>query len=94
MQHPSPSEEVMRAVYSAVLDRQTSFIELEEGTACILPMEDYIRFMGMKDTLTHVVTYMNQRNIAGVVHTVETFSKWLLAGGGEVYTLEEERSDG
>ena len=91
MQQNSPQqcEELMAALSSAILDRQPGFIESEHGRACILPMEDYIRLMEINSTLAHVVRHIQDRNMQGVLETVESFSKWLLEGGGENYTLQE-----
>ena len=87
-QHPSCNE-LVKAVDSAILDRQTMFITTEQGTACVLPMEDYIRLVEMKTTLANVVRHVQRRDMEGVLMSVELFSKWLLEGGGESYTLEE-----
>ncbi|WOL31416.1 hypothetical protein [Microcoleus phage My-WqHQDG] len=80
----------MAALSSAILDRRATFIESEHGMACILPMEDYIRLMSVNSTLAHVIRHIQDRNMQGVLETVKSFSKWLLEGGGEDYTLNGE----
>lgn len=82
-----PQSDIVKAVETAIMDRQTLFVESLHGTACILPMEDYIRLTEMKNTLHNVICRAQEGNILGLLQVVEAFSTWLLEGGGETYTL-------
>ena len=88
MQQVPSYEELLKALDSAILDRQTMSINTAQGKACIIPIQDYIRLIEMKNTLTRVVTSIQGGDMLGVIDAVEVFSKWLLEGGGESYTLE------
>jgi hypothetical protein len=74
---------VLVALNLAIMDRQVVLIECLEGTACIIPVEDYIRYTEMENTLKSVITLVQERDMGALAHTIEEFSKWLLEGGGE-----------
>lgn len=85
MQQPL-AEDLVRALQSVVLDRQTHVIDTPDGSACMMPLEDYIRLVEMKGTLASVMEQAKAGDILAIQYLLEQFSTWLLEDMGSKYT--------
>lgn len=85
MHQPLP-EDLMRALQSVVLDKQTHVIDTPDGSACMLPLEDYIQLMEMKGTLASIMDRAKAGDILAIQYILEQFSTWLLEDMGSKYT--------
>lgn len=84
------SEELMKALHCVLLDKQTKLINTDQGTACMLPLENYIQLMEMKTVVEAIIPSARVGDILNIQHLVEQFSTWLLEESGNNYTRGED----
>ena len=86
-------EPILLALSEVILDRQIRFVHSEAGSACILPIEQYIRLLQMEATVYTIMGRAREGDVQGIVDVVEGLAKWLLEGGGERYYTVGGKTD-
>lgn len=82
-EHPGPLvSAALAALQRTILDGVTSIVDLPEGSACILPVEEYVTLVEMQRVLRLMIIMTRDRDMEGLVDEVEAFSTWVLEGGG------------
>lgn len=79
----SSHEAALAALQRTILDGTTNIVDLPEGSACILPVEKYVTLIEMQRVLRLMIIMTRDRDMEGLINQVETFSTWVLEGGGK-----------
>lgn len=84
----SSHEAALAALQRTILDGTTNIVDLPEGSACILPVKEYVTLVEMQRVLRLMIIMTRDRDMEGLINQVEAFSTWVLEGGNN-YTRGE-----